>query len=499
MQRKSDIALITLEEAALLGIAGELLLRVGPWGINAFLAAVALGAGFHALIRRLDVPLHGTAAWLSAVVPLLAAILAWRASPALFLLAVLGVLLALVGASLAAHGRTLRNAGTWDVAAEAAATGLHIGLGVLLLLRDVSPAEIRWTPWHTKLGAVVRGVVLAIPPLVVFGALFMAADAAFARVITDLFRIDLDEVMSHIVLAGFFTCTGAGYLYWVVANDGSRVPRSDALGVRLGALETGVVLGMVTVLFVAFIAVQFTYLFGGEALVQATTGLTYAEYARSGFFELVTVAFLVLPLLLVTLWLVRGEAPRSRRLMRMMAAGIEVLIFVIMGSALYRMQLYQEAYGLTHLRFYTTAFIAWLAVVFLIFAATVLRGAPRYFTTGAVATALAGVMLLVAVNPDARIVDTNVERARDGADFDAAYVRELSADAVPALVAGLPSLEEADRCATAHWLVERWGADAERGHGDDWRTWNYARVTARRVVRENEAMLRAVACAPASG
>jgi hypothetical protein len=76
-------------------------------------------------------------------------------------------------------------------------------------------------------------------------------------------------------------------------------------------------------------------------------------------------------------------------------------------------------------------------------------------------------------------------------------VRELSADAVPTLVAALPSLMEADRCATAHWLVQQWGTDAERDRGDDWRTWNYARATARRAVRENEAMLRGVACEPA--
>jgi hypothetical protein len=497
MQRKSVVALTTLALAAVLGVAGDLLLRVEPWGINAFVAALALGVGFHALIRRLDLPLHGAAAWLSAVVPVLAAILAWRASPFLMLLAVMGVLLALVGASLAAHGRTLSNAGTWDVAAEGAATGLHAGLGVFLLLRDVSPGEIRWAPWNTKVGAVVRGVVIAIPLLVVFGMLFMAADAAFARLITDLFRVDLEELMSHIVLAGFFTWIGAGYLHWIVANDGSRVPRSDVLGVRLGALETGVALGMVMVLFAAFIVVQFTYLFGGEALVQATTGLTYAEYARSGFFEMVTVAFLGLPLLLVALWLVRGEAPRSQVIMRIIAAGLVVLIFVIMGSALYRMRLYQEAYGLTHLRFHTTAFIAWLTVVFLIFAATVLRGVPRHFTTGAIATALASVILLAVMNPDARIAATNVERARDGADFDEEYVRELSADAVPTLVAALPSLMEADRCATAHWLVQQWGADAERDRGDDWRTWNYARATARRVVRANEAMLRGAACPPA--
>jgi hypothetical protein len=254
-----------------------------------------------------------------------------------------------------------------------------------------------------------------------------------------------------------------------------------------------VVLGAVTALFVTFIVIQSAYLFGGEARVLATTGLTYAEYARRGFFELVTVAFLLLPLLLLALWLVRDAPAPGRRGIRVLAAALQLLAVLLMGSALYRMRLYQEAYGLTQLRFYTTSFMAWLALVFVLFAATVLRERPRRFAAGVVGSALAGVLLLAAANPDARIVETNVERARAGAAFDHAYVRsDLGADAVPTLVRALDRLPADGRCETAAWLLERWGADA-RGDGD-WRTWNYARERARRVVGENEATLRALAC-----
>jgi hypothetical protein len=342
----------------------------------------------------------------------------------------------------------------------------------------------------------VRGAALATAPLIVFGVLFASADEAFARLLTNMVAIHLEEVASHVALAGLFAWLAAGWLYWVVVNDGSRLVHSDQLGIRVGTLEVAVALGMVIALFVAFIAVQSTYLFGGEALVQATTGLTYAEYARSGFFELVIAAFLVLPLLLVGLWLVRDEPTQSQRVVRLMAAGLEVLIFVIIASALYRMRLYQEAYGLTHLRFLTTTFIIWLVVVFVLFSATVLRGAPRGFTASAVTTALAAIVLLAIVNPDARIVAANVERARGGAEFDAGYLRELSADAVPAIVAALPSLPESSRCATAHWLVTRWGSEARASRPGDWRTWNFSRANARRLTRENEDELRALACPP---
>lgn len=132
-------------------------------------------------------------------------------------------------------------------------------------------------------------------------------------------------------------------------------------------------------------------------------------------------------------------------------------------------------------------------MIFVLFSATVLRGAPRWFTAGAVVTALAAVAVLAVVNPDARIVEANAQCARGGAEFDAAYLRELSADAVPAIVAALPFLPESSRCATAHWLVTRWGREARADRAVDWRTWNYSRMNARRLVREHEERLRALA------
>jgi hypothetical protein len=487
------VTLEVLGLAVLLGVAGDLLLRVGPWGLNAALAALGLAAGFGVLVAVRRLPLKGAAAWLAAV-PLLAAVLAWRSSPPLIVLAVMGVLLALVSAALAAHDRALQRAGTWDVITETVATGLRTAFGPFPLLREVHRTGIRWRPWHTRTGAILRGAVLAVPPLVVFGALLMAADAAFAEIVSDLLRVDLEVFASHLLLTGFFAWLAAGYLHWLVLEEGRHRANPDVAGPRLGAVEVGVVLGALAALFVAFIVIQAAYLFGGEARVLATTGLTYAEYARRGFFELVTVAFLLLPLLLLALWLVRDAPPPGRRTVRLLAAALQLLAFLLMGSALYRMRLYQEAYGLTQLRFYTTSFMAWLALVFVLFAATVLRDRPRYFAAGVVGTALAGVLLLAALNPDARIARTNIERARAGATFDHAYVRaELGADAVPALLRGLDRLPAADRCVTAAWLLERWGADA-RPWGD-WRTWNHSRDRALGLVRRNETALRRLACA----
>jgi hypothetical protein len=215
------------------------------------------------------------------------------------------------------------------------------------------------------------------------------------------------------------------------------------------------------------------------ALRGRTRGLTYAGYARRGFFELVTVAMLVLPRLLLGRWLLPKKLRAEERIFGLLAGSMVAMLFVIMASAVQRMLLYQSIYGLTELRLYTTAFMGWLALVFLWFLATVLRGQRERFACGALVAGLGVIAALVAMNPDALIVRTNVAHVRAGRALDDGYLAALSADAVPALVRALPELDDARRPAVTLALLRRWSQPG----GHDWRTWNRARELARSAVR----------------
>jgi hypothetical protein len=271
--------------------------------------------------------------------------------------------------------------------------------------------------------------------------------------------------------------------------------QAAAHGGLLGAVEVGVVLGLLNVLFACFVVVQFGYFFGGAARVMSMTELTYSEYARRGFFELTWVAGLVLPLLLGAHALLRKDSPAAGRIFRALA-GVQVgLLFVIMASAVARMRLYQSEYGLTELRLYTTAFMLWLGLVFVWFAWTVLvRGARERFACGALVAAFATVVLLHLVNPDAYIVRANAAHARAGRSFDAEYAASLSADAVPALISVLPTLNGDERCLAGRVLLRGWTSDDV--YDEDWRAWNFARWRARRAVATHRHALSEATCPP---
>jgi hypothetical protein len=241
------------------------------------------------------------------------------------------------------------------------------------------------------------------------------------------------------------------------------------------------------------VIVQFRYLFGGSDLVHVTPGLTYAEYARRGFFELVAVVALMLPLLLAADWALRRDRPRDEVAFRAIAIVQIALVLAVLVSALQRMRLYQATYGLTELRFYVTATLLVLGVVLLWFTVTVLRGRREAFAFGTLIAALSTAVVLYAANPDAIIVRTNTARMHadpHGAPrFDVVYATSLSADAVPVLLGALPTLPSADRCGIAQRLLSRWPP----GVRVPLRTWSWSDARARREVQEHADRLREMA------
>lgn len=479
-----------LAAGLLLGILADGLLRAnGAPGLNLFMWAAALAAAV-VFLRRRGGARGGEAGVLLGVGVLFATAFVWRDSPALKLLALCATAGAFALAALEPGVAWVRRAGVSRYAWAVAATSVRCALGPLPALLDVDWAALRegagqGSRWR-QAAMVARGVLIALPLLLVFGGLFMAADAVFARLVTEALRVDLEELASHIVLTGFFGWVATGYVYGSLTGAGlpdlrARVPRRPSLGIA----EVGIALGLVAALFAVFVAVQFRYLFGGAALVEVTPGLTFAEYARRGFFELIVVVALMLPVLLAADWLLRRERPRDERVFRTIAAVQVVLLVAVMTSALQRMRLYLDAYGLTEARFYATSFLVWLAVVLLWFVATVLRGRRSSFAFGALATAFVAAAMLQAINPDAIVARTNLARERAGKDFDAAYVAHLSGDAVPAIVPALPGLAAEARCPIAQRLLRSWGPGATL----DWRNWSWGAARARAVVRAHEAEL----------
>ena len=517
MIEKTKRGLRALEAALLLGVLGDGLFRATHMGLNVLLWMGALVVALVVLLEPLKRrrALAGGGHWLLISALLFAAAFAWRDSPILNFLAGLGVMISLGLMAWRARGGRIWLAGIGEYLVGMLVAGASAFLaGFPMLMLDVRWKEMMGAGLSRQTKAALRGLLIAVPVLAIFGALFVAADARFERMVNRVFMLDTQNVFGHVVLTLVLTWIVGGFLRGLLFGREVKIvngrailtPSSQALGtitetlglnitaahapavmsepvkprpLSLGIMEIGITLGLLNLLFLVFVLLQLRYFFGGASVVLASDGMTFSEYYRRGFFELVTVAVLVLPLLLSAHWLLRKESPKHERVFRLLAGTQVALLFVIMTSAVRRMLLYQTEYGLTEQRLYTTAFMVWLALVFVWFVATVLRGRREQFACGALVAGLLVIAALHLMNPDAFIVRVNVRHAQAGRSFDASYATTLSADAVPALLEALPTLGEESQRRIATGILNR----PPTLEGADWRSWNWSRSHACRAVQ----------------
>ena len=236
-------------------------------------------------------------------------------------------------------------------------------------------------------------------------------------------------------------------------------------------------------LLLTFLAVHASVLSGR---VPRTAGLTAAEYARSGFWQLLVVTALVL---LVVAGAVRWAPHDEPRVVRTALGALVLLTLAVAASALARLRLYEQAFGATTARLFATAVVVWLVVVLLLVALAGARWPARSWPgTGLprVVAASAGVVLLVlaAVDADALVAGRNVDRALAGREVDTAYLGGLSADAVEAL----DRLPEPQRSCALAPVAQRLAAD------DGWAGANTARSAARALLEQRPVRVSPAPC-----
>ncbi|MBB2742849.1 UNVERIFIED_ORG: signal transduction histidine kinase [Microbispora rosea subsp. rosea] len=324
----------------------------------------------------------------------------------------------------------------------------------------------------TLVSAVVTVVLLAV-----FGLLFSSADAVFSAFLSDLLRTpEWAQSLPYriFVFCVFAAAAGAAVL---VGLRPVAEPAAPDLRMSLGRQVWVIPLLGLNLLFAAFVAVQITVLFGGSRRVLTTAGLTYAQYARSGFFELVTVSLFVLGIVAGAVALLRRESRADRWLLAVLLGLLCAFTLVILASALHRLGLYTDAYGLSRLRASVEATIWWLGAVFvLVLAAGAVRlsgaGTSWFFRA---LVLLTGVSLLAFAvwDPDARVAETQLT-VRGVERLDHGYLSELGAEAVPIL----DRLPEPDRSCVLSDVV----AVNDLSTPDPWNGWNLARARAREVL-----------------
>jgi len=352
--------------------------------------------------------------------------------------------------------------------------------------------KVKGAGWK-KAAPYLRGILLALPVVAVLAGLLSEADPIFSNWLGDLIELlrleKLPEYILRLVLIGIWTFLLAGLLL----HSLSKSQEEKLVGVDqpwpprfLGSTETTIIMGAVNTLFFAFVSIQFRYFFGGERNI-TLDGYTFSEYARRGFGELLAVAFFTLFIIMVLSSITIRKEKKDRVVFSAMTGLMTTFIGVILVSSLQRLALYEAAYGFTRLRAYSHICVIWIGILFLAILILEILGKHRYFTLASLAAVAGFVLTMNAVNVDAFIVKSNVERLSDPeAILDTNLLKNLSMDSLPSLIklADAPNITDQEKMEIGVVLACR--ADDLEKSESGWLSFTLPNALASRSLQENK-------------
>lgn len=289
------------------------------------------------------------------------------------------------------------------------------------------------------------GVLVTLPLLILIASLLGQADAAFEQLLHRFqwsLSEDLMETILQVVLGIPVACYLFGLLYGNRHGVHTEHITKDSygkLGEALGfAPSTAIYSGLAVLngLFLVYFLSQTSYFFSafGNALPET---MTYAEYARRGFFELCVVVALNLGIIGVTHLVIQKKESRegAPKILKWETISLCIFTLLLIATALSKMMLYIQYYGLTQLRVTTTWFMMVLGVIFVVIGIRQVRQFNG--TKWAVITLALSIFILCFANIDGMIAKKNIEWYQEGrlASLDVESLGQLSDAATPHLFA----------------------------------------------------------------
>lgn len=315
---------------------------------------------------------------------------------------------------------------------------------------------------YTRIGL---ALLITLPFLITFVMLLSEADSNYSKFFKNLFSFDIPfEVHTIFTLPLMF---GIYLLLFIVALSNFKERKVLKDSQQLDMLIVGIFLGMINLLFLSFIALQIPFL----STSQIPRGVSIADFAREGFFQLMMVMGLVS---LIFLFIFRRH--KNEKLTTILLIGLLAQSIIMGIVSLKKMYLYQSIMGATVLRYYVEWFdyflllVLGLGIVFLF---------KRYSFSKLldiiVILGIASFTLIVSLNIDAMVAKHNIEKFKykpEKLDKDA--LRSLSIDALPIVKkAGIKLTDKEVHAKYIDTLTGPWYIEPNRGYCLDFATYHY--------------------------
>lgn len=186
---------------------------------------------------------------------------------------------------------------------------------------------------------IIYGILISITLLLIIFPTLKSSDIVFSKFIDKIIsELNIKEIINFLLLIIFLLILSHVLMkyFYIYRNKNYQYDN-----LKTGSVITGLIsLIPITAIYILYSYIQITKLF-------INANLTYAEYAREGFFQLLFVSFINFVLIIVF-----SHKIPANKIMKALFTIISVCTLVMTASSTYRMCLYVEHYDLSHLRYF---------------------------------------------------------------------------------------------------------------------------------------------------
>ena len=340
-----------------------------------------------------------------------------------------------------------------------------------------------------KVKKIGKSLLITIPIILVVLILLMSADQVFEGIFDKVF-LDLSEVLSldgiikllsrlSVILITFLLC--GGFIVNLV-KDNTMFTKEDEdtkISVKFENLTINMILTILNIIYLIFSFIQITNLFMNTS---NDPNFDYSSYARQGFFQLMFVSFINFVILTVAN-INKIEKTKNQKIYnKIMSLLIILFTLIIIVSAFYRMNLYQETYGYTYLRIFVD-FV--LITEGLISIPIIIRLLGKKIDVLKVSIVITSFMFVILnfMNIDNFIAEKNIDRYFDdpkNSNFDMSYLCNLGTDATAQVTRLLKADDEYIVKRTENYLYEQ--KQSLNLDKMDWQEYNMSKKEAKEIL-----------------
>lgn len=279
---------------------------------------------------------------------------------------------------------------------------------------------------------IIIGLLLTVPLTAIVASLLMSADDGLAEMLSDIFERIFSEEIWNIILQLCLAIPCSMYLFGMFYSNthrGGIQPLDEQGCIRklfsirfVSNLIMYTAVTPICILYVLFFFSQASYFLSAFSS-ELPDGFTYADYARQGFFELFAVAVINLIVLCAVSLFSKKSGREKPFALKLYSVVLSIFTLILIATAMSKMVMYIDNYGLTELRVYTSWFMILLAFIFVLIIIKQFRFDMKFTKHLAVIFTLLFAVLCFS-RPEALIAKYNIEMYRAG------HLDELDTDAI---------------------------------------------------------------------